>query len=144
MNTVVTGRWREPVIDRYPTTREMIAWARCRPLIARTELPVMGEILGWRALASGPTVRARVLTVDLDPPTDTRAGSTIDSNVWRYVVHDPQAGPVMRDALGNRAVELVEDPWPTVLLATLDGPRLRVETREARLPGSPGWLREGE
>jgi hypothetical protein len=45
----------------------------------------------------------------------------------------------MRDEV-NRAVTLHDDPWWNVLIQVLDGPALRVETREARLPGSPGWL----
>ena len=106
--------------------------------------PEAGEVLGLRMAPGVPVVRAKVLRVDMGTPVDTRAGVSIDWNVWRYVVRDPAAGPIELDEVGNRAVELVDDPWPSVLLETLDGPKIRTECREARLPGSPGWLRAKE
>lgn len=135
------GRWREPVIPGYVPSRAQIAWARSRPPGQRTALPQVGEEVGVRLLAGGPVLPGRILFVDLDPPSDTRAGTEIDSNVWRYVVTDHARGPVEIDEAGNRAVELVGDPWPSVLVEVTQGPPLRTETREARLPGSPGWLR---
>lgn len=144
MEKPAVGLWREPILPGLVTTREQMAWARRRPRSARTDPPGVGEIVGLRLAANGPVVRARVLRVDLDPPADTRPGAEIDWNVWRYVVRDPTIGPIPLDAAGNRAVELVNDPWWNVVLVTLDGPALRTETRESRLPGSPGWLRAKE
>lgn len=144
MADVSTGRWREPIIAGWQNTREQVLWARKRPVSARTAPPGVGETVGLRLAPAGPVVRAKVLRVDMVIPADTRAGVSIDWNVWRYVVKNPVRGPVELDAAGNRAVELVDDPWPSVLVETLDGPKIRTETREARLPGSPGWLRAKE
>jgi hypothetical protein len=136
---VPQGRWREPIIPGYLAGEAQIKWARCRPRHARTSPPEVGQVVGYRAQANGPVVRAKVLRVLDAPPADTRPGSDIDWNVWRYVVPNPATGPLMRDE-ANRAVTLHDDPWWNVLIQTLDGPALRIETREARLPGSPGWL----
>jgi len=141
---VSVGRWREPVLPGYLTSEESLRWARCRPPGSRTCPPGVGEVVGLRIQVYGPVVRARVLAAGMDRPADTRAGQEIDWNVWRYLVADPTRGPVVQDEAGNRAVCLVDDPWPNVLLETVEGLKMRICTREARLPGSPGWLRERE
>lgn len=138
------GRWREPIMPDLPLTADQVRFARNRPAHLRTDPPAVGDVVGLRLSPAGAVVRARVLRVDMDAPTHTRAGDPIDWNVWRYVVHDPARGPVEVDEIGNRAVELVDDPWPNVLLETIEGAKLRTETREARVPGSPGWLRGKE
>lgn len=143
MGVTGTGRWREPVLAGMTSTREQISWARCRPVGQRTEPPRIGEVVGLRLAVYGPVVRARVLSAGMAPPADTRPGAEIDWNVWRYRL-GRNGAPIERDALGNREIELVDDPWPSVLVETIEGPKLRTETREARLPGSPGWLREKE
>lgn len=116
---------------------------RTRAPSQRTDPPRVDEVLYWRAQAGGAVVRARVLRVDTERPADTRAGAQIDWNVWRYKLRGPGLAP-REDALGNREIELVDDPWWNVLLVTLDGPKIWTETREARLPGGAGWLRGKE
>lgn len=138
------GLWREPIMPDYPTTAEQVRWARNRPSSARTRIPAVGDVVGWRAQNYGPVTRCKVISVGMTIPADTRPGAEIDWNVWRYVlkINDPHApaAPVAISERGDRAVELVDDPWPDLLLETLDGPKLRTMTREARLPGSAGWL----
>jgi hypothetical protein len=141
---ISVGRWREPVLPGYVMDEEALRWARCRPPGSRTRPPEVGEVVGLRMRVYGAVVRAKVLDAEMAPPVDTRPGQEIDWNVWRYVVEDPARGPVVLDEAGNRAVCLVDDPWPNVLLETAEGLRMRTCTREARLPGSPGWLRERE
>lgn len=123
-----------------PISSQAATWARNRPLSARTGPPRVGQVVSVRLNSGGPVVRCKVLRVDTDPPRDTRPGAEVDWNVWRYVVPDPLRGPVVVDTAGNRAVELVDDPWWNVALETVEGPKMRFETREARLPGSAGWL----
>jgi hypothetical protein len=147
VNAIDVGTWREPIMPDYPTTAEQVAWARNRPAHARTPLPAVGDVVGWRTANYGPVTRAKVLSVGMDRPGDTRPGAEIDWNVWRYmVVLGPNGSrrPYEISARGDRGIELIDDPWPDVLLETLDGPKLRIVTREARLPGSAGWLRGKE
>lgn len=122
---------------------ELVAALRTRPPSRRTDKPYVGEVLGWRAQPGGPVVRAKVLRVNDEKPADTRAGMPVDWNVWRYVQPAPGAKPI-EDLLGNRLIELVDDPWWDVRLETVDGPPIRVETREERLAGAGGWLRGRE
>jgi len=119
-----------PAIDGMQYTAEDTLWARCRPLARRTVLPAVGARVGYRKDAHGPIIPATVVSVDL--------GNRADPNVWRYRVLDPTKGPEL-DELGQRVMELVDDPWPDVVLH-LDGMPGVHPTREARLPGSPGWL----
>lgn len=157
MDEIPIGRWREPIMPDFPTSEAQIRWARCRAPGQRTPLPVVGEIVGLRLANYGPVVRARVTDDGMATPSDTRPGAEIDWNVWRYrteelyddtgalVVRRPVLLPPVVGALGgvaHRAVELVDDPWPDVTLKTLDGPVMFTRTREARLPGSAGWLRQ--
>jgi hypothetical protein len=141
------GRYREPVGPGLSNRQEEINWARRRPPGQRASKPAAGQIVGLRLEAGGPVLRAQIVKVRDAPPADTRPGAEIDWNVWRYTLRvgdrRKPAAPVEVDEAGNRAVELVDDPWWDVLAETLEGPRMRVECREARLPGSPGWLAEG-
>ena len=141
---VDVGKWREPILPGMASTAEQVRWARQRPPQARTPLPGRGDVVGLRLEPYGPVTRAKVLSVDMARPTDTRPGAEINWNVWRYVVTNPARGPRIVSERGDRDVELVDDPWPDVVLETLDGPKLRTVTREARIPGSPGWLRGEE
>ncbi len=136
------GLWREPVIPDFATTREQILWARVRPPGQRAAKPAAGDVVGLRLGPNGPVLRARVVTVHDTRPIDTRPGVEIDWNVWRYTVPDPTQGPLTNPITGGRMVELVDDPWWDVTLETLEGPKMRVQTREARLPGAAGWIAE--
>lgn len=137
------GRWREPVIPQLPTSAAQVGWARRRPASERTQIPAPGEMVGLRLAPGGPVTHAQVVSVGMQPPAATRPQDELDHNVWRYKLsHDRR--PIDRDAAGNREVELVDDPWPTLRVRTLEGPAMIVECREARLPGSAGWLRGAE
>lgn len=133
------GRWREPVIPGMALTRDAAMWARCRPPSDRVPMCSVGDVVGWREVVRGPVVRATVVEigpVNYDDPT-----------VWRFVVPNPSRGPLLDDA-GERLRELVPDPWFEVKLLARrmvgsppkEGAAVYVWTKEARLPGSPGWL----
>jgi len=124
----VETRFGAPVIPGLPFTREMVIWARCRPPADRPPLPAPGDEVWFRADAHGPLVPATVLEILI--------GNQQDLSVWRYVVHDPAAGPVL-DGEGRPLMELVDDPWPDVVLRVGAS---RHATKEARIAGSPGWL----
>ena len=123
-----------PVISGMNLTAETVAWARCRPPEMRTPLPRVGELVLYRKDAHGPAAPAEIVAVDMENDQDW--------NVWRFKLdpNDSKRAPV-EDALGRRVMELVDDPWPDVMLKIKDVPGLHV-CREARLAGSPGWLRE--
>lgn len=108
------------------TTEDVIA-TRCRPPWLRTDLPYAGQQVQYRHEEYGPLINAKILSVDME--------NRKDPCVWRYVLDD-EGRPVV---LGNvRVMEMVDDPWPSVRLQAESG--LIVDTREARFPGSPGWL----
>lgn len=118
----------------FPVTAEQIAWARRRPPGERTAMPREGQRVGYRHWPLGEVIEARIISVNLD--------SRDDFNVWRFVL-DGQGRPV--EVGGQRVMERVDDPWPSVLLDTRseDGTETNfgmIETREARIEGSPGWL----
>ena len=108
-----------------PVTPELVAWARCRPSHERTPLPRCGHRVWYRHDHHGTVTVAEVERVDMS--------NKDDYGVWRFVLDNGQ--PVL--VAGQRVMELVEDPWPDVWLRTDWG---RVVTREARIPGSAGWL----
>lgn len=139
--TPAVGRWREPVIPGLFHVEDQIRWARNRPHSDRPAKPVPGQIVGLRISPAGVIVRARVIEVRDSPPSAAAVAlSQLDWNVWRWVVKDPTTGPELDPHTGARRVELVDDPWWDCLVETMEGPKMRVEVREARLPGSPGWL----
>lgn len=142
MTTPMVGRWREPIFPGVYTKREQIMWARCRPPADRTSRPRTFQIVGLRLQQGGPVVRARIVSVADQAPEHTRPTDELDENVWRYQLdkNSPRRAPIEIDEHGLRAVELVEDPWFDCVVETLEGPKLRTMTREARLPGSSGWL----
>ncbi len=114
-----------PILDGPAHANDGI-WARCRPPRHRNPVPAPGDRVGYRHNPGGPVSQAVVERVD----TSNQA----DFNVWRFVV-DEHEQPVIVD--GRAVMELTDDPWPDVWLYTDFG---RVVTREARLPGSAGWL----
>jgi len=111
-----------------PMTIEDVVKTRCRPPHLRTNLPVEGQIVALRREEYGPVVLAEILSVDME--------NRRDPCVWQYVL-DQNRSPV--EIHGVRVMELVPDPWPSVHLRVLDSNRY-YDTREARFPGSPGWL----
>lgn len=123
---LLRGRRGEPV--QLLITHEQMRWARRRPAPDRTPLPRAGMRVGYRHWPGLDelVVEARVAEVDMDTQDDF--------NVWRFVL-DERGVPVVVD--GVRVMERVEDPWPSCLLETDFG---LVQTREARIEGSPGWL----
>lgn len=113
-----------------PVTPEQVQWARCRPIKQRTALPKVGQLVWYRHEHLGTVVEAEVYKVD--------GSNRGDYNVWRFKVD--QFGVPVEDALGQRVMEMVEDPWPDVYVKTPWG---NFVTREARIPGSAGWLPKG-
>lgn len=114
-------------------------WARCRwPLSERTPLPEVGQPGLWHPDKHTEGKPCTVLEVNMQPPTARQiAAGDVDWHVWRFRVDNPLQGPVVDDE-GVRIVELVDDPWPDLLLK-VDGMSSHVITREARLEGSAGW-----
>ena len=98
----------------------------------RPPKPAPGDVVSLRTFPHGPLVEAVVEDVLEDEN---------DPNTHQYVVPHASRGPVVGPD-GERLRELVWDPWWTVRLKVVDahGATAYVETREARLPGSPGWL----
>ena len=110
-----------------PMTPEDVQAVRCRKPWLRTNLPVAGQRVQYRHEEYGPLVDAEILRVDME--------NRRDPCVWKYVVQDGR--PV--ELSGVRVMELVDDPWPSVRLSVTGTSRI-YDTREARFPGSPGWL----
>lgn len=112
-------------------TSERRLWAARRPADLRTALPHVGDTVGYRHDPCGPVERAAVIAEpDLFTESDPHT---------HYVITDWATRHPALDALGRRQYALVDDPWPTVRVRTAT--HGIVETREARLPGSPGWLK---
>lgn len=110
-----------------PMTAEDVQFVRCRPPWLRTNLPHVGQRVKYRHEDYGELVDAEILAVDME--------NRHDPCVWRYVL-DGNRNPVTLH--GVRVMEVVDDPWPSVRLVTTLA--FVVDTREARFPGSPGWL----
>jgi hypothetical protein len=111
-----------------PMTTEDVVKTRCRPPWLRTDLPIVGQRVHYRHEEYGPLVEAEILSVDME--------NRKDPCVWMYVLDDNR-NPV--ELHGIRVMELVPDPWPSVRLR-VTGSNMCYDTREARFPGSPGWL----
>lgn len=141
-----------------PLTREEVDWCRNRPEgVPRPPLPAPGDVVGYRAKPSGPIVAARVLEVEslTDPwahEKDAFEPHGPDVAVWRVVVNEVGAAQYDLTRPGSYRFELVDDPWPSVILVVeperveqpdgttaLRGARTYVVTKESRLPGSAGW-----
>lgn len=110
----------------FPITAEQRDWMRCRPPAWRTSLPEPGQRVRYRHNHGESVVSATILEVNMSDPGDY--------GVWRFVL-DAARRPLEVD--GKRVMELVDDPWPTVILDTPFG---RIMTRESRISGSAGWL----
>lgn len=105
------------------------AWAQCRPGPHRTPTPEPGDVVYYRHNKYEVPVLADVLWVQ---PLD----DIDDPNVWRVQL-DAQGDPVLID--GRPIFQKGFDPWPLLRLR-VPGLNCLIETREARLRGSPGWL----
>lgn len=117
-----------------PIPDSLTARLRCRPPAQRVPAPKVGDRVRYRHHAHGPTSEAEVRHVVWN--------NKEDYGVWRFVLDEtsPSRRPV--EVNGERVMELVEDPWVDVYLMTQYG---YLATREARAPGSAGWLPlEGE
>lgn len=132
--------------------REVVDRLRCRPEGERRRPPQPGDVVGWRRVQGGPVERATVVSVDsmTDPHAHERdefEPHGPDPAVWRVRKNPLTSAPVY-GPLGEYLYELVDDPWPNVVLRTdpvrdgdsVKGRREFTITREARLPGSAGWL----
>lgn len=112
-----------------PMTQEDVLAVRCRPPWRRTDLPYVGQRVKYRHEEYGLLVDAEILSVDME--------NRRDPCVWCYIM-DPALPGRPLEINGIRQMELVDDPWPSVRLATSEG--FVCDTRESRFPGSPGWL----
>ena len=109
-----------------------------RPPEQRRKPPVVGATVGYRHEEGGIVVPAVVMWVQAADQTAATAGE-FDPNVYRVKMKSP--GMPERTVLGALALEPLADAWPLVKLRTrVGGATLIIDTREARLPGSAGWL----
>jgi hypothetical protein len=125
-----------------PYSPEEFAWARLRPPAFRLPPPHPRQRVLYRHSYWGPVIDAVVEAApDLDqlPRVDELlALGDLDENVWSVLRH-PMTGEVLYDGLGLPRIVQLPDPWPVVTLKVA-GRWRRVDTREARLRGAPGWL----
>lgn len=131
---------------RPPLSHDEAAALRCRPPHLRTEIPAVGDVIGYRDQPNGPIVAATVVEVQAMPeqPTDPLP----DPLVWEVVVI-PGIFVAAPGEHRDKHYRLVDDPWPSVVLrvdphrdpdtGAVRGRRMLYQTREARLPGEPGW-----
>jgi hypothetical protein len=122
----------ELVTRHLPYDPGEITWARWRPARHRTPIPAVGERVLYRATEWADPVDAIVLEVSY---TDSEH---IDWNCWRVRTNPDTTTPIYDDA-GEMVLDPHPDAWPTLLLK-VDGQASHVQTREARLRGSTGWL----
>lgn len=109
-----------------------------RPEALRRKPPPVGAVVGYRHDEGGIVVSATVMWVQ-DMTQTAATGGEFDPNVHRVKMKGP--GLPERTVLGALALELLADAWPLVKLRTrVGGATLIIDTREARLPGSAGWL----
>lgn len=134
MPEMVVANLANPYPVAYP--QHEVLWARCRDVGSRTPVPVAGQLVWYRHRHGGPCVMAVVESVDME--------NKGDGGVWAFRVDgnnnpvDAQGRPVLMGMPGERMMELVPDPWPDTYL---DVPGIgKIVTKEARLPGSRGWL----
>lgn len=109
-----------------PATPEQCHWAMCRPARHRVKPPMVGDEVLYRHNNWEDPEVARVVWVQ---PTD----DVDDPHVMQ--VQQREGRPVLLD--GRPVFVTNPDAWLRVHLRTSHG---IADTREARLPGSPGWL----
>lgn len=121
------GRLTEADSRPVPYTRAEGDWARERPPLHRVHAPDVGDTVLYRHEDWAAPTEATVVWVQPGDDVDDPHLFTVHTDVGgRPVLH--QGRPVLTPN---------PDPWPTVRLQTRYG---LVDTREARLRGSPGWL----
>lgn len=105
-----------------------------RPATDRPRIPRPGTAV--RVLVPAPFGGAAVLREGTLISADslTEPGPEPDPNIWEPAVN--RSG----QRIEGRYV-LTPDPWPSLTILLDD--RRTITTREARLPGSAGWLPEG-
>jgi len=115
-----------------PATPAQCFWARSRPAPHRVAAPAAGDTMLMRLDKWADPIPARVIWVQPDDDVD-------DPHVCQVQV-DPATGRPM--LLEGRPVFVTNsDPWFKVKVAIeLNGGIAHTVTREARLPGSEGWL----
>jgi len=114
-----------------PATPEQQRWAICRPAPRRVPAPAVGDDVLYRHDSWLDPIPARVIWVQ---PTD----DVDDPHVMQPQI-DGQGGIALIE--GRPVFVSNPDAWLNVKLAvTIDGSLANATTREARLPGSPGWL----
>ena len=104
------------------------AWAMRRTGRHRVPLPAVGDRIFYRHRHFGEVTDAQVVAVQPFPDED---------NDYQFRVACGPDGQPLLDGLGHRLTAKVQDPWITLRLATAWG---HLDTREARLTGSAGWL----
>ncbi len=110
-----------------PHTRAEFDWAHCREPQHRVGPPAAGDTVLYR---HEPWATPTEATVEWVQPAD----DVDDPHLW-IVQTDQWERPMLHG--GQPVMRPKADPWPLVRLRTKFG---RVDTREARLRGSPGWL----
>jgi hypothetical protein len=114
-----------------PVTLAQRAWAICRPFPHRTPRPKVGDEVLYRADSWREPIPARVLWIQPDDDVD-------DPHVCQVQI-DEHGRPTLLD--GRPLFVTNPDAWLSLKLSiTIDGHIEHPITREARLPGSPGWL----
>jgi len=119
------------VFSDLPYTAEDYAWARRRPAPERALIPAVGDEVMYRHDEMGPVFHADVLGVQSLDDVE-------DPNLW-YVQTDASGSPVLID--GRKVLARAFDPWPELTLRVyFPGGSREGCAREARLPGTCGWL----
>ena len=119
-----------------PATPSQSSWAISRPGPRRVPQPQVDDEVLYRHNSWETPVRATVTWVQPADDID-------DPNLWQAQT-DGSGGTVLVE--GKPVFVQNPDPWVRVHLAVHAGQvsgmigGFTVETREARLPGSPGWL----
>jgi hypothetical protein len=119
-------------VNAHRHTADEVNRARWRPEEHRTPIPDVGDRVLFRPAEDAGLIHATVLEVTYHDPEG------VDWNCWRVRTNPATAAPVYDE---DRQVILDPHPdaWPTLLLK-VDGQASHTMTREARLPGSAGWL----
>ncbi len=119
-----------------PWERVEVVYAWNRPPAEQTPIPHVGDRVWYRRDEWDP--HDRVLPADVVEVADLDDRS--DPHLW-HVARDEHGRPVVDGPRGSEVPRMVRapDPWPWLRLRVPDRAGL-VQTQEARLRGSAGWL----